>query len=169
MSAFLGVLGRVVQQVGQDLGHANRVGIDLDRPGRQRDREPMAVSIDDRAAGLHGVGDDHGHIDHFLLEPDLAPGDPGDLQQIVHKLRQLLDLVVDHVASPAKGRVFRPALLHDLDGVADRGQGIAQLVAEHRQELVLAGVGLGQLAGVRAKLVLQPLSFREVEAEGHDR
>ena len=34
----------------------------------------------------------------------------------------------------------------DVQGVADRGQRVAQLVGEHRQELVLAAVGLADLA-----------------------
>ena len=127
------------------------------------------MGIDDRAAGLHRVGDDRGDVDRLLLQPDLAPGDARDLQQVVDELRHLPHLVVDHVAGPAERGVVRAALLHDLDGVADRGQGIAELVAEHRQELVLARVGLGELAGVPAELVLQPLPLREVDAEGHDR
>ncbi len=45
---------------------------------------------------------------------------------------------VDH----RKLRTVGPFQLHDLDGVADRGQGIAQLVGEHGQELVLALVGV---------------------------
>ena len=36
--------------------------------------------------------------------------------------------------------------LQDLDGVADRGQRVAQLVGEHRQELVLAAVVLLDVA-----------------------
>jgi hypothetical protein len=35
--------------------------------------------------------------------------------------------------------------MHDLDGVHDRRQGISQLVAEHREELVLHAICLPQL------------------------
>src|SRR5208282_2569328 len=76
--------------------------------------------------------------------------------------------MVDHVAGPAEGMVVRTALLHDLDGIANWCQGVAQLVSQHRQKLVLAGVGLGQLAGVSAKLVFQAFPLREVQAERYN-
>ena len=41
----------------------------------------------------------------------------------------------------------------DLRRVADRGQRVAQLVGEHRQEFVLAAVGLRQLGGELQQLV----------------
>src|SRR5208337_4913044 len=76
--------------------------------------------------------------------------------------------MVDYVAGPAEGRVVGTALLHDLDGIANWSQGIAQLVSQHRQKLVLAGVGLGQLGGVSAQLVFQAFPLREVKAERHN-
>ena len=42
-------------------------------------------------------------------------------------------------------------------------------MAKHRQELVLASVGLGQLGVSFAQLVFQPLALGEVEAEGNNR
>ncbi len=147
---------------------ANRVSLHEDRLGRKRDRQPMAMRVDDRPAGLHRVGDDGGDGDDFLMKADLAPGHPGNFQQIVNELCELPRLMVDHVARPAEGMVFRTALLHDLDGIANGGQRVAQLVPQHRQELVLAGVSLTQLAGVLAELVFQMLPLREVEAECHE-
>ena len=47
-------------------------------------------------------------------------------------------------------------------GVTDRRQRVAQLVAEHGQELVLAAVGLGQLLSVAFQLLLQPLALGDV-------
>ncbi len=145
LPAGLSVLGRIVQQVGEDLGHPDRVGIDIDRLRRQGDRQAMMMRLDDRTAGFDRVGHDGCDVDGLFLEPDLAAGDPGNLQQFVDQLGQLAHLVVDDIAGPAQVGIVRTALLHDLDGVADRGQRVAQLVAQHRQKLVLADIGLGQL------------------------
>ena len=49
-------------------------------------------------------------------------------------------------------------------GVADRRQRVAQLVRQHRQELVLAAVGLGQIRRQAAQVVFQPLSLGHVLA-----
>ena len=52
------------------------------------------------------------------------------------------------------------------DRVEDRRQGVAQLVGEHREELVLAAVGLGELLGLPAQLLLQPLALGHVAERG---
>ena len=41
-----------------------------------------------------------------------------------------------------------------LQGVADRGQRVAQLVGQGRQELVLAAVGFGQVAAADCRSVV---------------
>ena len=83
------------------------------------------MGIDGRSAGLHGEGHDRRDIHRLLLEPDLAAGDPGDLLQVVNQMAELAQLVVDHVAGPAEVGVIHAVALHDPQGVADRGQGIA--------------------------------------------
>ena len=62
---------------------------------------------------------------------------------------QVLDLALDHVAGPRAlrlGQLLQPQQLH---GGADRRQRVAQLVGQHRQELVLAPVRLLQRRGRR--------------------
>ena len=103
------------------------------------------VRLEDRTARFDREGHDGRDVDGLFLKPDLAAGYPGNLQQVVDQLGHLAHLVVDDVAGPAQVGVVRTELLHDLDGIADRGQRVAQLVTQHRQKLVLARVGLGQL------------------------
>ena len=55
-----------------------------------------------------------------------------------------------------------PGSLSELDGVADGGERVAQLVGEHGQELVLAAVGLRQLGEPSPELLLQPLPLGDV-------
>ena len=87
-----------------------------------------------------------------------------------NEMAELAQLMVDHVAGPAEVGVIHAVALHDPQGVADRGQGIAQLVTEHGQELVLAHIGLGKLAHsglAAAELVRQPMWIRG--SDHHDR
>ena len=75
------------------------------------------------------------------LEADLAPCDPRDVQQVVDQAGEVLDLPIDHVLGPFEV-VFRLQLAEELSRVADRRQGVAKLVGEHGQELILAAFGL---------------------------
>jgi hypothetical protein len=76
----------------------------------------------------------------------------------------------------APGRVAAAVVHEDVQGVAHRGQRVAQLVGEHRQELVLAsrGQGLGvaglfQLQDVVAQLVLALAPAQGAAQRGHQR
>ncbi len=74
------------------------------------------------------------------------------IEQVVNQPRQVLDLAVDHVQ--ARGDLIPAALHGELDRALDRGHRIAQLVGQHRQELVLASIGRGELVDSPAKLIL---------------
>ena len=141
-AAVAGVLGRVVQDVRQDLREPGLVGLHPERFPGALHGEDLAAGLDERPAGLHGVGDDRRDVEGLLVELDLAAGDPRDVEEVVDEPDHLLDLPVDHVARPAEVDVVDAELLEELDGVADRREGIPQFVGEHRQELVLAAVVL---------------------------
>ena len=51
--AAIGVLGGVVEQVGEHLHEARGIGVERQRPGRQRHRELLPLLDDHRAADLH--------------------------------------------------------------------------------------------------------------------
>ena len=55
-------------------------------------------------------------------------------------MRQLARLAFDHVVSLALQRRFILVEAQQMHGTANRGEGIAQFVAEHRQKLILAVV-----------------------------
>ncbi len=92
---------------------------------------------------------DRRDVDGLFLEPNLTAGYSRNLEQVVDQLSHLSHLVVDDIAGPAQVRVLRTALLHDLDRVANRGQGIAQFVTQHGQKLVLASISFGEFPGRR--------------------
>ena len=84
------------------------------------------------------------------LEPATLAGDATPVRRSLSALTGILKI---HLAM--EDRSFYPYLLEhrpvhgrlpeDVQGVADRGERVAQLVRQHRQELVLQPVGLAQL------------------------
>ena len=77
----------------------------------------------------------------LACEADLAAGDARDVEQVVDQARQLAapggrSTSAAQSASGSSGATWRITF----DGVADRRQRVAQLVGQHRQELVLAPV-----------------------------
>ena len=101
-------------------------------------------------------------IERFLLDVDDPARDARHLEQVVDEPDQVMDLPLHHRAGRQRARVVKGAgQLQDLEAVQDRRERIAQLVAERRQELVLAAIGAAQrllvleaLGKVAADLVL---------------
>jgi hypothetical protein len=140
-AALVHVLRRIVQQVGEHLGHADRVGPQEHRPRRQRDGQRVPLAVDEGPGRLDGTVDDLGQFDRLVPEVDLARGDPGHVEQVIDEAAQVVHLGGHHLPCPVGGFPVDLAELEQVQGGADRGQGVAQLVGEHRQELVLhAGV-----------------------------
>ena len=106
-------------------------------------------------------------FDRLGVEPDLAAGHPGHLLQVVDQLAELAQLVVDHIARPTEVGVVGAVVFHDPHGVADRGQGIAQLVTQHGQELVPASLGFGELA--HPGLAAPEVGLQSLTAHDHNR
>ena len=68
----------------------------------------------------------------------------------------LADLPLQHVGRRAESVAVVAAQPQRSRGVADRRERVAQLVRQHRQELVLAAVGFGQIRRQAAQVVFQP-------------
>ena len=73
-------------------------------------------------------------------ELDLAARDARDVEQVVDQARQVPHLALDDRALAFAG--VDAAQAHQLQRGQDRRQRVAQLVAEHGQELVLGAVGV---------------------------
>ena len=93
---------------------------------------------------LDGPRDGRGQVERLRAELDLPLGDPRDVEQVVDQAGELLRLPADHLAGPGE-LLVGAGRLGDLHGAVDRGQGVAQLVGEHGEELVLAAVVLAEL------------------------
>ncbi len=102
--------------------------------------------------------DDFLHDQALHLQLDLAARNAGDIEQIVDQAREMRGLPLQHSAHMAhRGRLIRPAAENRRD-VEDRCQRVAQLVRKHREEFVLAPVGLQQ-----PRLALQKLAMRDLQ------
>ncbi len=113
---------------------------------RQDDGDLVLQCVDVRPARLHRRGDRPAHVDVLDLQLDLAARDARHVEQIVDQAHELLQLPPDHFARPRQALRIRALRLQHVDRVADRRERIAQLVREHRQELVLALVLVLDLA-----------------------
>ena len=104
----------------------------------------MLPLIDERADRFDGLLEDVGRVQKLFFQANLAARDPRDVEQVVNQADELPHLSLDDVLGEVDilGVVGH---LEDGDGIADGGEGIAQLVGEHRQKLVLSSIVVAQL------------------------
>jgi hypothetical protein len=104
--------------------------------------------------GVHAAAHEGGEVEGVHREHDLARHDAAHVEQIVHEALEVLRLAHDDAARARFHLVGLPDAVEDPDGVGDGAEGIAQLVAQHGEELVLGAVGrLG--VGTRAALAVE--------------
>ena len=100
-------------------------------------------------------------LDALAAQLDPAARDAADVEQIVDQARHVADLALEHLGRRAERSVAVAAAAdrrtQHLHRVADRRQRIAELVRQRGQELVLAAVGLGEVAG---ELLVSAMSSR---------
>ena len=93
---------------------------------------------------LHRLAHELAEIDALALQLHLAAGDPRHVEEVVDEPGQVGDLPLDDLPGPLRLLAAGHRAAEDVEAVSDRRERIAQLVGEHRQELGLAPVGLGQ-------------------------
>ena len=83
-------------------------------------------------------------IAQLSLKPNLPPRNARYIEQVIHHLRHMFGLALDHLSEFHQrrlGRSFQPQQLHG--GTYDAKR-IAQLVPEHCEEFILPAIGLAQ-------------------------
>ena len=96
----------------------------------------------------------------LLAELDLAAGDPAHVEQIVDQAAHVTDLALEHLGRRLHRLAVAGAEPQHLHGVAHRSERISQLVRQHRQELVLAAIGVGQVGRETSRGRLRPACGR---------
>ena len=116
--------------------------------------------VDQRTANLDGQRDTSLEVNGFHLEVDLAMSNAKNVEQVFNQPGQLLDLTLDHLGHlPNRG--IRPALqAEDLHGIANWGQRVAQLVSQHRQELILAAASFLKITEQRSTILAKATALQ---------
>ena len=170
--ALLGVLPRVGQEIGHDLSEPRRIGGDHEACGRHVRDQLLVAKLEERARHLDRLGDDVTDLDGLGPELDLAARDARDIEQIVDQPDQVSGLALDDRPLFLEHRFAAQA--HELQRGQHRRQGIAKLVSQHRQELVLRAIGARRLVGeclqpAARQLQLQPRRHLRQQLAGRER
>ena len=132
VAAVLGVLGGVVEQVRRRPAPAGRVGV---RPTAARAAGATVSSWPaasmSRLGRLHRAGDDVASSTGSLRSSILPRDDAGHVEQVIDQPDHVLHLPLHHLPRPLDDGGVRPRQLQDVQGVADRGQRVAQFVGQH--------------------------------------
>jgi hypothetical protein len=89
-------LGRVVQEVSQNLRHAGGIDVRPELFRGQLDSQPDTALLDAQVGVVGGAANDLPKVYAIALKEDLAASDPGHVEQIVYDPRQMLGLTLDH-------------------------------------------------------------------------
>ena len=90
VSAVLGVLGGVRQQVRHDLREPGRVAVDRETILRHVHGQMQPASFEEWARGLDGLRDECAHLDPAVLELELSTRDARDIEQVVDQTDQVV-------------------------------------------------------------------------------
>ena len=127
-AATVGILGGVVEQIGDGLGEPGRICIEVDRLGRHRQREFLTAGVEQWLACFNG-GTQHCRQFHALLaQRQLVAGDARDIHEIVDQPSHILQLPIDNLHR--RSRIFRTRALElqDVYRIANRGERIPEFV-----------------------------------------
>jgi hypothetical protein len=171
LGAAVAVLRRVRQDVQDDLRHTVGIDRDAETVSWHIDLDLMISLLENRTRHLERSHHHLSDLDALLAQLDLSARDARDVEQIVDQPHEMRDLPFDDLLLVRR----RAAQPHQLKGRDDRRERIAQLVAEHREKLVLRAIGracLGRehsvLAHHLAQLHDQALAvlLRDLAADG---
>ncbi len=91
-----GVLRRVCQQVRDHLAHSRRVGVDPQPAGRHVHTQCVGALLNERAGHLNGLRQDFREFHDDRLQFHLAAGDSGNVEEVVHKAGEMVDLALNN-------------------------------------------------------------------------
>ena len=118
---------------------------------------------------LYRTMDELVEVKTLLLQANLVARDAGHVEQVVDQVRQLRGLALDHPEGAAGLVPTGSGTVEDVEAVLDGRQRVAQLVREHRQEFILALIGLEQLRVGHHQQLFLPIELQEyVHLAGQD-
>jgi hypothetical protein len=135
-------LRRVGQQVREDLSEPERIALHRDARGGP-DLQGVPVARDERGGDLQRALQHRSQRHRLATQLDVAARDPRDVEQVVDQPDEVAGVALDHFLLAGGARIPR----QPLDSGHDRRQRVAQLVPQHRQEVVLAPRHLEDVRG----------------------
>ena len=134
---FVRVLDRVAEQIDHDLNQPCFVASNQHGLRRERGRQLMPSRGNHLARRLDRFGDDATHVEDLDAQIDAARGNPGDVEQILEQAGDVAHLSVDDTLGLLRDVVFGASTAQQIHSRSNWCEWIAQLVTQHRQELVL--------------------------------
>ena len=144
MSSRLGVLAGVVEQIAECLSEPHRIGIEIYGRDGQRHGQFVPGGLHCRAAGFNRLMDSRRQVDRLAAKLNLTLAYAVHVQEIIHQTDHLTDLSLHDLESRLDCLSVALFVSNDLEGVAHWCEGVPKFMGQHRQELVLAPVGLFQ-------------------------
>ena len=135
----------------------------------------MGLGLNERRDRLQGAADDGFEFQSLFAESHLALTDAVDVKQIVNEPHHLVQLAAHHAARLLQHGAVSVAAAQEFQGIAQRGEWVAQFMRQCRQELVLVTVSFPERLGQRTpalfagpKCLLLPLALGNVHVDAHD-
>ncbi len=150
------VLGRIIQQIGDDLRQSSRVAVGVQSLPCLHHRKFMALCMNKRLGGLNGVRDNFRQRHPLPPQLHLASGNPRHVQQIINQTDQVAGLFLHHVENLLGLFPVRRQDSQNVNPIADWCQRVSEFMGEHRQELVLEAGFVGKLFRLLLQLPLHP-------------
>src|SRR5579862_3203608 len=117
----------------------------MERPVARMNLQVVRALPNHRLNRLHGLSDDLGDLYALLPQVDSPLGNSRDVEQVIDQMGEMRDLALNDLDDAAGPGISGDDARQELARVAYRRQGIAQLVREHREKLILLLIRLFQL------------------------
>ena len=134
----------VAQHVDQHLDQPKPVAHHLGAFGRQLDVQLVRLGFEQGTNLLQRLGGNDFQVHRLLVQRHLAPGDAGNVEQIIDQARHVPGLARNHFAELPHPGFIQRAPGQQVRGCRNRRQRVPELMGQHGQELVLEPVRMLQ-------------------------
>jgi hypothetical protein len=126
------------------LRQPREVGVHPERGVGQRHAQVVAGDVDQRLRRFDRALQHRAQVDRLGTQLHSVAGNARDVEQVVGQPHQLMELPLHDRQGRLGDAGIAAGPPHQLEGVADRRQRVAQLVRQRRQEFILAAIGFAQ-------------------------
>ena len=138
LAARGGVLDRVAEQVGHDLFETDGIGHHRNAVIRHLHTQHLSARLDGDLCGINGLPRDRHEVGRLQAQRDLPEHETGGIEQVLEQPRLALRLPLGDAQCVLSGTIAvgDAATAQQRQRIRDRGQRVAQLVRQHREEAI---------------------------------